>query len=591
MLYCTSSTWKSLSSAQHRTSQRSVACVIAHAAANGHGLPTAATKLAASAVASAAASLRLGRLETGTPVPWARLGPSLDLIQQRLQVGRATFRLITPGDVDAVMDMYLEQNQLDADPYWTRAWPSAIALAATLLQRPELVAGKVVADLGAGLGLAGMAAALAGAKEVVLLDREPAALQCALLSAAATGLNLDLESDGADLLDPESLGRSRTVANIAAGTATATATANGGKGWTGKKGRRKVEPLPSDQLSPYAVLQLTPPYKHLMQEQDDGGDDGYNPQQRIDQQALRRRRSEAEEEWRVLMTLAGSLGCAAAAAAAPAVEPSPSAPPHALRGEEGCSRESDSSSGAASTAVPATSARESEFASTSVSPHGPSSSTSRTPSSPSPSLAVSDVGADEPPASSSSSSSSRDDWTGSSCGEDGGRGSGSSCVLRAHVFDWTAPPEMDRLLPPASTSTPSQQQQRQQQHSPQREQGRITAVRQRRFDVVLACDVLYEDAAVGPIAGLMPILLRPDGGRLLLADPPNRTVRNRERFLQEVRSGPLRLSVEECSLQRCEVSKLDNEMAGGLSPTVETVPVQFLVFRSGLGNDTVGLKL
>jgi 16S rRNA G966 N2-methylase RsmD len=67
-------------------------------------------------------------------------------------------------------------------------WPSAISLAQQLLQRPELVAGKKVADLGAGLGVAGIAAALAGAAEVVLLDREPLALQCALLSGAASRL-------------------------------------------------------------------------------------------------------------------------------------------------------------------------------------------------------------------------------------------------------------------------------------------------------------------------------------------------------------------------------------------------------------------
>lgn len=55
---------------------------------------------------------------------------------------------------------------------------------------PPQVRGKVVAELGCGLGLAGMAAALAGAAEVVLLDREPMALQCALLSAAATGIKV-----------------------------------------------------------------------------------------------------------------------------------------------------------------------------------------------------------------------------------------------------------------------------------------------------------------------------------------------------------------------------------------------------------------
>ena len=54
-------------------------------------------------------------------------------------------------------------GQEDRDPYWTRPWPSAVALAAALLERPELVAGKSIADVGAGLGLAGIAAALAGA--------------------------------------------------------------------------------------------------------------------------------------------------------------------------------------------------------------------------------------------------------------------------------------------------------------------------------------------------------------------------------------------------------------------------------------------
>ena len=56
-------------------------------------------------------------------------------------------------------------GQEEKDPYWARPWPSAVALAALLLQRPELVAGKRVAELGAGLGLAGIAAAMAGEKE------------------------------------------------------------------------------------------------------------------------------------------------------------------------------------------------------------------------------------------------------------------------------------------------------------------------------------------------------------------------------------------------------------------------------------------
>eukprot|EP00775_Hariotina_reticulata_P012326 gene12326-12461_t len=79
------------------------------------------------------------------------------------------------------MDMYIHKG-IDGDPYWARVWPSAISLAQQLLQRPHLVAGKRVADLGAGLGVAGIAAALAGAREVLLLDREPLALHCGLIN-------------------------------------------------------------------------------------------------------------------------------------------------------------------------------------------------------------------------------------------------------------------------------------------------------------------------------------------------------------------------------------------------------------------------
>jgi len=45
-----------------------------------------------------------------------------------------------------------------------------------------------VIDVGCGLGLGGVAAALAGACAVVLADREPFALRCALLCAQANGL-------------------------------------------------------------------------------------------------------------------------------------------------------------------------------------------------------------------------------------------------------------------------------------------------------------------------------------------------------------------------------------------------------------------
>ena len=42
------------------------------------------------------------------------------------------------------------------------------------------------------------------------------------------------------------------------------------------------------------------------------------------------------------------------------------------------------------------------------------------------------------------------------------------------------------------------------------------------FDVVMACDVLYEEYSVQPVADVVPKLMAV-GGRLLIADPPNRS--------------------------------------------------------------------
>ena len=94
--------------------------------------------------------------------------------------------LRVPCSVDALMDCYIRSGNGDADPYWCRPWPSGLVLGALFFREPELVRGKRVLDLGCGAGVAGIAAALAGASEVVLADRDPAAAECAALSARAS---------------------------------------------------------------------------------------------------------------------------------------------------------------------------------------------------------------------------------------------------------------------------------------------------------------------------------------------------------------------------------------------------------------------
>lgn len=104
-----------------------------------------------------------------------------------VHVGKHTLPVFTV-DCDHVMETYIKAGMDDRDPYWTCIWPSSQALAAAVLgQGGDLVRGKRVADFGAGLGLAGVAAALAGADEVVFLDREPLALDCCLVNACLHG--------------------------------------------------------------------------------------------------------------------------------------------------------------------------------------------------------------------------------------------------------------------------------------------------------------------------------------------------------------------------------------------------------------------
>jgi predicted nicotinamide N-methyase len=68
-------------------------------------------------------------------------------------------------------------------PYWAHYWGGGLALARYILDRPDCVAGRRVLDLGAGSGLVGIAAALAGAAAVTAVEIDRHAI-------AALGLNL-----------------------------------------------------------------------------------------------------------------------------------------------------------------------------------------------------------------------------------------------------------------------------------------------------------------------------------------------------------------------------------------------------------------
>ncbi|MEM9224149.1 MAG: 50S ribosomal protein L11 methyltransferase [Pseudomonadota bacterium] len=92
----------------------------------------------------------------------------------------------------------LSQDGL-SPPFWAFAWAGGQALARYVLDNPFVVAGRRVLELGAGGGIAAIAAARAGARPVAANDIDPFAVAAASLNAAANGVEVELSC--ADILD------------------------------------------------------------------------------------------------------------------------------------------------------------------------------------------------------------------------------------------------------------------------------------------------------------------------------------------------------------------------------------------------------
>ena len=84
---------------------------------------------------------------------------------------------------------------MDNPLYWVFCWASGQVLAKFLLDDPQWVRGKRVLDFGCGSGVAAIAAALAGAEEVIACDIDPLALSAAAMNADLNGVGLTLADD------------------------------------------------------------------------------------------------------------------------------------------------------------------------------------------------------------------------------------------------------------------------------------------------------------------------------------------------------------------------------------------------------------
>ncbi|MGG7539255.1 class I SAM-dependent methyltransferase [Rhizobium sp. 12,4] len=91
------------------------------------------------------------------------------------------------------------RGEANPPPYWAYPWAGGAVLARYLLDRPEIVAGRRVLDLGAGSGLVAIAAAKAGAAMVTAVDVDANAIAAIGLNAAIN--DVTISAVAADILD------------------------------------------------------------------------------------------------------------------------------------------------------------------------------------------------------------------------------------------------------------------------------------------------------------------------------------------------------------------------------------------------------
>ncbi|WP_313286532.1 class I SAM-dependent methyltransferase [Stutzerimonas kunmingensis] len=103
--------------------------------------------------------------------------------------------LIDAANMDRAFSPEETRRILEEPPYWSFCWASGLVLARWLAERPEWVLGKRVLDFGAGSGVAAIAAAKAGAVEVVACDLDPLALAACQANAALNEVELRYSQD------------------------------------------------------------------------------------------------------------------------------------------------------------------------------------------------------------------------------------------------------------------------------------------------------------------------------------------------------------------------------------------------------------
>jgi predicted nicotinamide N-methyase len=110
-----------------------------------------------------------------------------DLVEEIVPLARGELRVLRPRDSESLLDEHAFEHE-EFLPYWAELWPSGVALARDVSARS--LRGARTLELGCGLGLPSIAAALAGGR-VLATDWSPDGIAMASRNAERSGASVE----------------------------------------------------------------------------------------------------------------------------------------------------------------------------------------------------------------------------------------------------------------------------------------------------------------------------------------------------------------------------------------------------------------
>jgi predicted nicotinamide N-methyase len=114
----------------------------------------------------------------------------LDLVEETVVLGERELSILRPRDGEALLDEEAFATRDEYLPYWVELWPSGLALGRAIHGRA--LRGARVVELGCGLALPSLAAAIAGGR-VLATDWSAEAVALATENARRNGVEVDAD--------------------------------------------------------------------------------------------------------------------------------------------------------------------------------------------------------------------------------------------------------------------------------------------------------------------------------------------------------------------------------------------------------------